>query len=231
MWILLHRLLQDQWAEVWLGLLTQPKRFQCFPTSCWFTSHQHQCHQFQSKATMNMSPLAVSGGRHRGERPPTYTYVVAAVSGCWQLHGNSAFTIHTAVPHPRQGCPLCCYSRCQTWHIRGQGATAAPARRLWKKGHKATPHLFWNKGHLSLAWAAFGMISQGQRLRLADTRLVLHKASYRVVGCPNVCWQWGGDLAEVRVFSIYRESVAQDEDHPLIMHLPVFQNLFVHYKN
>lgn len=33
----------------------------------------------------------------------------------------------------------------------------------------------------------FGMISQGQRVRLTDTRLVLHKTSCRVLGCPNVC--------------------------------------------
>lgn len=33
----------------------------------------------------------------------------------------------------------------------------------------------------------FGMISQGQRLRLTDTRLVLHKTSHKVLGCPNVC--------------------------------------------
>lgn len=97
---------------------------------------QHRCHRFQSKAVMSMSPLAVSEGKHRGERPPTCTYVVTAVSGCWQLHSSSAFTTHTAVPHPRQGCPLCCYGRCQTWHIRGQGATAAQPGGCERKGTK-----------------------------------------------------------------------------------------------
>lgn len=110
-----------------------------------------------------------------------------AAGESWHLCSSSALMAHAAALHPRRDVP--CAATADVRHTNSgvrvplQPQPGGHERKGTKQGRICSE----TKDICPWPELLSGMISQGQRLRLTDTRLVLNKTSRKVLGCPNVC--------------------------------------------
>lgn len=143
---------------------------------------------------MGMSPPAIMKGRKRGEQTHTETHTctrkataATAASASWPLYSSSALMAHTAALHPRRDVPGAATAGVRHGNLGVRVPAQPQPGGHERKGTKQGCICSETKDICPWPEQLSGTISQGQRLRMTDTRLVVNKTSRKVLGCPNVC--------------------------------------------
>lgn len=113
--------------------------------------------------------------------------VATAASESWHLHSSNALMAQAAALHPRRDVPCAATADVRHGNLGVRVPLLPQPGGHERKGTKQGRICSGTKDICPWPEQLSGMISQGQRLRLADTRLVVNKTSLKVLGCPNVC--------------------------------------------